>query len=186
VLPTAIATPTTVLPTATPDPAFAAIPERVASTPFPTVAMPEQPPADFGMRFGYGGCTVSRILDTTSQTLTQFDIDGQAVTVTLVLPPTTLQQIYAQLRGINFWGYPERYDTILPNDMMRVMSAPYPRYEFVVTQQGQTKEVIWEAMITKPTTSESDQLRGLVALLQQTINDHPATATLPRLVESCA
>jgi hypothetical protein len=163
-----------------------AIPERVASTPFPAVVMPETPAADFTLRFAYGSCTITRILDTASQTLRQTGIDGVVVTVTLELQPHELRQIYDQMRAINFWGYPDPYDTILPETMIRVMPAPHPRYEFLVQQRSQTKQLIWDAATYQPTTRETDNLRALVQLLQQLIADHPATAQLPRLVEACA
>src|SRR5215203_3901438 len=52
---------TTAAPPATADP-FMGVPERIATTPFPAVTLPEQPDPNFAFSIGYGACTITRIL----------------------------------------------------------------------------------------------------------------------------
>lgn len=185
--PSPIAASATMLPTTTtPSPDWMGIPERVPTTPFPTIAMPAQPAPDFAFSFGYGGCQITRILNTFDDTLTQQSINTSPLTTTFVLTTDERNAIYQRMRAINLFAYPTNYTIPMPDTMMRIYSAPHPRYEFTLRNDTLLKAITWEDAIWRPTSAEADQLRSLIAFLKTTIEGHPEIQQLPPLVEACA
>ena len=170
----------------TPTAEFGDIPERVETTPFPTIPLPIQRAPNFALGFGYGSCRITRRLDTFTQTLTQFSLDGTPMTITLTLQPNELDRIYQRMVEIAFFSYPERYTTILPDSMIRIMPNPHPTYEFVVRQDTRMHQVVFEDSVFRPTTTETDNLRDLVRFIREIVEAHTEMAQLPPLQEECA
>jgi hypothetical protein len=172
--------------TITPAPDRDGVPERIATTPFPTSALPAQPAANFAFSFGYGACQITRVVNTFDNTLMQHSLNTPPITTTFVLAADERSAIYQHMRAINLFAYPPLY-TIPVHDIAPYISiAPNPRYEFTLRNDSLLKSIIWEDAITRPTSDEADQLRDLIAFLKTTIEGHPEIQQLPRLVEACA
>lgn len=165
---------------------YVGIPERVATTPFPTVALPARPAPNFAFSFGYGSCRITRIVSTFDGTLTQVNLEGRASMVRLELDDAELERIYDEMVAIAFFSYPERYSTILSDTMVRVMATPHPGYEFRVRHGELEKQVLFADSVFRPTTTETDNLRRLVTLITSIVEAQPELAQLPPLKESCA
>ncbi len=179
--------PATLLPmTTTPSPDFMGIPERLPTTPFPTIALPVQPAANFAFSFGYGACRISRVLNTFDNTLAQYSINSPPITTTFILTADERTAIYQHMRAINLFGYPTTYTIPVPDTDLRIISAPHPRYEFTLRNESIQKTLTWEDEISRPTSAEADNLRGLIAFLKLTIERHSEVQRLPQLVEACA
>ena len=172
--------------TTTPSPDWMGIPERVLTTPFPTSSLPAQPAANFAFSFGYGGCQITRVLNTFDDTLMQHSIDASPITTTFVLTTDERNVIYQRMRAINLFAYPTTYTIPMPDTAMRIYSAPHPRYEFTLRNDTLLKTIIWEDAIWRPSSDEADQLRDLITFLKSTIEGHPEIQQLPRLIEACA
>jgi hypothetical protein len=172
--------------TITPRPDWMGIPERIATTPFPTSSLPAQPAANFAFTFGYGGCQITRVLNTFSNTLMQHSIDTPPITTTLVLTSGERDAIYERMRAINLFAYPARYTIPVPDTMIRISPAPHPTYEFTLRNGRLLKTIIWEDDIWRPTSDEADQLHSLITFLISTIEGHAEIQQLPPLVEACA
>ncbi len=172
--------------TITPAPDWMGIPERIATTPFPTSSLPAQPAANFAFSFGYGSCQITRVLNTFDDTLMQHSIDASPITTTFVLTADERSAIYQRMRAINLFAYPARYAIPMPDTMLRIYPAPYPTYEFTLQNDTLLKTIIWEDTISRPTSDEADQLHSLIAFLKSTIDGHPETQQIPPLIEACA
>lgn len=162
------------------------VPALVVTTPFPTVALPEQPASNFALTFGYGACQTTRILNTFDRTLTQFDLDGTPTSVSVTVEPADLERIYRFMATIAFFSYPERYSTILPDTMVRIMPSPHPTYEFRVRNGDLEKTVVFTDNVFRPLTVETEHLRALVTLLKAVVEAQPELSELPPLREACA
>jgi hypothetical protein len=90
------------------------------------------------------------------------------------------------MRAINLFAYHTNYTVTLPDTMIRILSAPHPRYEFTLRNETMLKTITWEDEISQPTTFEADQLHSLIAFLKATIEEHAEIQRLPQLVEGCA
>jgi hypothetical protein len=179
--------PATALPTTTtPSPDWMGIPERVPTTPLPTIPMPLQPAPNFAFSFGYGGCQITRILNTFDDTLTQRSLNTSPVTTTLLLTADERRAIYQRMRAINLFAYPTTYTIALPDTMVRILSEPHSRYEFTLRNDTLLKTITWEDEISRPTSDEADQLRSLIAFLKATVEGHAEIQRLPQLIEACA
>jgi hypothetical protein len=174
------------LATATPSPDWMGIPERVPTTPFPTVVMPTQPASNFAFSFGYGACQITRILNTFDDTLTQQSSNTAPVSTTLVLTADERNAIYRRMRAINLFAFPTSYSIAMPDTMLRIYAAPHPRYEFTLRNNTLLKTITWEDAIARPTSDDADQLRDLIAFLKTTVEVHAELKRLPPLVEGCA
>lgn len=172
--------------TITPRPDQDGIPERVATTPFPTSSLPAQPAANFAFSFGYGACQITRVLNTFDDTLMQHSIDASPITITLVLTTDERNAIYQRMRAMNLFAYPARYTIPLPDTMIRISPAPHPTYEFTLRNDTLLKTIIWEDDIWRPTSDEADQLHDLIAFLTSMIEGHAEIQRIPPLVEACA
>jgi len=183
----AFAAAVTVFPiTITPRPDENGIPERVATTPFPTSSLLDQPAANFAFSFGYGACQITRVLNTFGDTLMQHSIDAAPITITLILTTDERNAIYQRMHAMNLFAYPARYIIPLPDTMIRISPAPHPTYEFTLRNDTLLKTIIWEDDIWRPTSDEADQLHDLIAFLKSTIEGHAEIQQLPPLVEACA
>jgi hypothetical protein len=179
--------PATMFPTtATPSPDWMGIPERVPTTPFPTIPMPMQPAPNFAFSFGYGACQITRVLNTFDDTLMQQSINTSPITTTFLLTADERNAIYQHMRAINLFAYPTTYTIPLPDTTLRIYTAPHPRYEFTLRNDRLLKTIIWEDAISRPTSDEADQLRDLIAFLKATIDGHAEIQRLPQLIEACA
>ena len=173
-------------PTATID-EFMGVPERIATTPFSTVTLPEQPDPNFAFSVGYGACEITRVLDTFTRTLTQHSMDGSsAVTVPFTLTPDERVTIYQAIKTINLFGYPDVYVIPVPENTPRIIPEPHPRYELVLRNGTLNKRFTWEDSIARPTTTEADQLRDFIERIRALVATHRETAQLPPLNEACA
>src|SRR5581483_10691416 len=168
--PSAVST-TASSPAATADP-FMGVPERIVTTPFPVVALPEQPDPNFAFSIGYGACTITRILDTFTHTLTQHSMDGSSATIAFRLTSDERVTIYQAMKAINLFGYPDVYAIAVPENMMQIISEPHPRYELVLRNGTLNKRITWEDSTSRPTTVEADQLRDLIARIQALVAHH--------------
>jgi hypothetical protein len=171
-------------PILTEDP-FMGIPERIATTPFPVVSLPEQPDQNFAFSIGYGACTITRILDTFNHTLTQHANDGSSATVSFRLTSDERITIYQTIKTINLFGYPDVYVSV-PENVPQIIPEPHPRYELVLQNGTLTKKVTWVDSIARPTTAQADRLREFIERIRTLVAHHPETAQLPPLNEGCA
>ena len=171
--------------TATAEP-FMGVPERIATTPFPAVILPDQPESNFAFSIGYGACSITRILDTFTDTLTQHSMDGSSASIAFRLSPDERAAIYQAIKTINLFGYPNVYAIVVPENTMQIMTEPHPRYELVLRNGTLNKMITWEDSISRPTTVEADQLRSFIERIRALVANHPEIAQLPPLNEGCA
>ena len=164
---------------------FMGVPERIATTPFPAVTLPEEPNPNFAFSIGYGACTITRILDTFNHTLTQHSSDGSSATVAFRLTPDERITMYQAMKTINLFGYPDVYVSV-PENVPQMIPEPHPRYELVLRNGTLTKTITWEDAIARPSTAEADQLRDFIERVRTLVAHHPETAQLPLLNEACA
>jgi hypothetical protein len=173
-------------PAATEDP-FMGVPERIATTPFPAVTLPEQPDPNFAFSIGYGACTITRILDTFNNTLSQHSMDGSAaITISFKLTTDERLAVYQAIKTINLFGYPDVYTIPVPDNTSRIIPEPHPRYELVLRNGTLNKTITWEDSISRPTAVEADQLRGFINTIKAMVANHSEMTQLPPLNEACA
>lgn len=168
---------------------FIGVPERLATTPFPMVALPAHPAADFAFSFSYGPCPVTRVLSTFDNTLSQSaqpNSNAPFVTATLTLSAAERDAIYQRMRRINLFGYPKTYTIPVPKNDIRVITMPYSRYEFLVQNDTVRTNITWNDEISRPTTTEADNLRDLITFLQTLIEARPEMQQLPSPIGGCA
>ena len=172
-------------PAATADP-FMGVPERIASTPFPAVPLPDHPDSNFAFSIGYGACTITRILDTFTDTLTQHSMDGSSAVIAFRLTPDERVAIYQAIKTINLFGYPRVYAIVVPENTMQIMTEPHPRYEVVLRNGTLNKTITWEDSVSRPSTVEAEQLRSFIARIRALVANHSEITQLPPLNEGCA
>jgi hypothetical protein len=177
---------TTASPPATADP-FMGVPERIATTPFPAVPLSEQPDPNFAFSIGYGACTITRILDTFTNTLSQHSMDGSsAITIAFHLTADERVAVYQAIKTINLFGYPDVYTIPVPDTTPRIIPEPHSRYELVLRNGTLNKTITWEDSISRPIAVEADQLRGFIASIKTLVASHHEMTQLPPLNEACA
>jgi hypothetical protein len=163
------------------------VPFRVVPTPLPTRTPPPQPAPNFAFTFGYGSCApIKRVLNTFNDTLTQQPPGEEPVTIPFSLSEGDELTIYQKMAAINFFSYPPRFTIPIPENQQMIGADPYPEYSFTARNGDLFVSVQWADSISRPTTTEADNLRELIALLSQTIETHPDFARLPPLSEACA
>jgi hypothetical protein len=162
------------------------IPERIATTPFPTSSLPAQPAPNFAFSFGYGSCQITRVLNTFDDTLMQHSLNTPPITTSFVLTSDERTAIYQHMRAMNLFAYPTNYSIPMPDAAIGIYAYPHARYEFTLRNDTLLKTIVWEDALWRPTSDEADQLRDLIAFLKSTIEGHAEIQQLPRLVEACA
>ena len=180
--------PTVSTATTTPTPDSLAVPERVSTTPFPAVALPDQPAANFAFSFSYGSCPVTRVVSTFDNTLMQSaqpDHNALPITVTLRLSDDERSEIYARMRSINLFGYPKIYTIPLPENAIRVYVTPHSTYYFILRNDTVLTTITWNDEIPRPTTTEADNLRELIMFLRTLIEARPEIEQLPPIIGGC-
>lgn len=168
---------------------FLGIPERVSTTLFPTVALPDLPAANFAFSFSYGPCPVTRVVSTFDNTLMQSaqpDSNAAPLTVTLVLSDAERTAIYERMRSINLFGYPKIYTIPLPENAIRVYVTPHSTYGFILRNDTVLTTITWVDEISRPTTTEADDLRELIVFLRTLIEARPEIEQLPPIIGACS
>ena len=186
---TATARPSFRRPVPAPTPTWTAAPPLAGSpaprpTPEPTPILAAAGP--FAFVFSYGPCGPLLRLDTAAGTLTRAQVGAAAAaSVQLRLTPAELDAIRARLDTIGFFAYPERFSG-QPTAGMVTARQPAPEYDPAVREGGRVKRVHWDESIIRPVLPAAAQLRGLGALIEQTIAAHPEAARLPPVSMGCA
>ncbi len=110
-------------------------------------ALPAQMPADFSMVAEWGVARMN-ILDTSAGTFTKDLVSGEPPTATahLVLGAAELESLYQDLRALDPFSYPDRFDppyADVTEPGVEQMVSPTTRYHLQVVAHGLVKDIYW-------------------------------------------
>jgi hypothetical protein len=142
---------------------------------------------DFGFIFKDMSC-FNDVLDTfdgTYSTLIKED-PPEYVTVSMPLSDEQMQTVFDKMIEINFFGYPDVFAFPVPPDGSMIIEAPAASYAILVRNGERRKSVEWVDDIVGPSDQPAVHLRGLLGMIQQMIQEHPAYRQVPPRTFGCA
>jgi hypothetical protein len=144
------------------------------------------PSTDFAFTFDAGWCGIGKLDLFNGTFTTRIRTDKPDKTVNLILSQAEMATIYRKMIAINFFDYPEQYETVIASGSLVTAHAPANTYQLNVRDDGRTKSVVWTDNISSPTTIETENLRTLIRLIEQTIVNRPEYKNLPQRNFGCA
>jgi hypothetical protein len=140
----------------------------------PSVAMPEEMPADFDfhVRYGYGEVSKNEI-NTYKDTVTKDLIMNGSATASLTLTPDEMRTIYANMKKINIMAKKK----LLP-DKQNCYSTPFSEDNWKVSVNGETNTFSWSNQHCE-ITDDAQQLLDLRTFIHEIVTSKEAYKELP-------
>lgn len=137
------------------------------------------PPEDFNFILKYG-VGAKNVLDTFAGTFTKDLVNARTVTTRLTLTPEEMAAVYAEMRRLNIFAYPEEF---APRQN-GLYITPHPTYYLKVQMDGKVKEIYWEDITGEQNLSaqpqEAVQLRNLIDKIVRMIEAKEEFKQLPQ------
>ena len=145
---------------------------------------PAQPQPNFGFVFEFGSCSMDK-LDTFKGEFTQDRVVEPSITIALVLSDEQMTKIYGKMVEIDLERYPDVFAVPKPLIGEVVMiSSPY-NYALMVENGESRTSIRWTDNIVQPTTPKADQLRELLRLMIQMVENDSGYQQLPEVNFGC-
>ncbi|MBE3582024.1 MAG: hypothetical protein IMW96_10415 [Thermoanaerobacteraceae bacterium] len=140
------------------------------------------PPEDFNFILKYG-VGAKNVLDTFAGTFTKDLVNTGTVTTGLTLTPQEMAAVYAEMRRLNIFAYPEEFAP-RQKGLDQVYISPHPTYYLKVQMDGKVKEICWEDTAGEQNLSaqpqEAVQLRNLIDNIVRMIEAKEEFKQLPK------
>jgi hypothetical protein len=140
---------------------------------------------DFGFRVESGACYTD-VLDTFEGTFTKDLIADPPISIPLRLSSNQMQDVYAKMLAIDFFGYPKIFAIPTPTFGLMTLQMPAEKYHILVRSDGITKTLDWKDEIVEPSSPEADNLRDLFKMIEAMIWASPEYQQLPERNGGCA
>jgi lauroyl/myristoyl acyltransferase len=135
--------------------------------------------------FDAGACGIGT-LDTAAGTFTRkIESNQPARVIMLILSDQDLAAIRQKVAEIGFFDYPENFAASPASGAAGARVTPSITYTIEVQLDGQRKRVVWNDDISGATTSEGENLRTLIRMIEKAIQSTPEYQGLPQRNFGC-